>query len=159
MEIDERTLREKILEDRERRFRERLKLLRLEVRGLRETFNSIDLYQAEDEDTFAMLLRLGDIIEKLYKTAEGDAEEVLDPFSAFHEAMRDEYRRHLHVKGDSWRRLSIPFLDRLLQEAMKEHLEERSDLKPHLVDVANLCAMLWTRLEETDQKAAEEGSP
>lgn len=85
-----------------------------------------------------------------------------EEFILFFKAMTDEMKRHEGEKGDSWKKglpywrySSMPpvyvqrhqdsFLRDLLDKAVEEY---RTKPKLHqLVDIANICGMLWSRGE------------
>jgi len=66
-----------------------------------------------------------------------------DSFIPFFEAMEAEYERHHPEKGDSWKTCDRAYLEnevvRLSQVFVRTH--DPSEL----IDIANMCAMAWTR--------------
>ena len=52
-------------------------------------------------------------------------------------------------KGDSWKNLSIDFLDEKIDEEFYEWFE--SGDKAELIDIANVAMMLWHRLTDGDE--------
>lgn len=71
-------------------------------------------------------------------------------FSQFFEAMSNEMLRHKEEKGDSWKepgfmgqRVTTGWLEYLLRRCV-ENYEERTE-PDELVDIANICAMLWLK--------------
>ena len=73
-------------------------------------------------------------------------------FMPFIEAMREEYLRHYPEKGDSWKTCDIQYLWKVLDRATQRQ-DYRVNSIDHLIDIANICAMLWLR---TSEKTGEE---
>ena len=91
----------------------------------------------------------------------------MNDFNAFYNAMKAEYMRHHPEKGDSWKndfyysyfhryssmppaRISHPqddYLIELLDEIYKKW-KESGDVS-ELIDMANVQAMIWTRVQKT----------
>ena len=58
-------------------------------------------------------------------------------------AMESTLKRHEKAKGDSWKTCDIKFLENKLEE---EYLEWAGNKDKHeLVDIANICMMLFNR--------------
>jgi len=74
---------------------------------------------------------------------------------AFAEAMEKTMRKHDLKKGDSYKTCAFSFLGCKLQEEYDETEHEMynlmfsssNNLKPELVDLSNICMMLWNRRE------------
>ena len=69
-------------------------------------------------------------------------------FIGFYNSMCDELTRHYPNKGDSWKTMSISDLEVIadghMMDFQKPHtIKEKREL---LIDISNLCAMLWMRL-------------
>ena len=88
-------------------------------------------------------------------------------FTPFIEAMKDEYLRHYPKKGDSWKNDKFwvstgrsafdddhmghwETTDSLLKDKIRDvgYKYFQSENPDELVDLANLCAMLWLRTSE-----------
>ena len=66
----------------------------------------------------------------------------------FLEEMKHVLESHREKKGDSWKEVSIPFLENKLNKEVKEYFYERLPKAKHeLIDIANICFMLWTRFD------------
>ena len=94
-------------------------------------------------------------------------------FTLFFEAMKAEYLRHYPEKGDSWKepRIWIPEEDvsnrelshmghwETTESLLKQKIRDvgykffQSEEPDELVDLANLCAMLWLRTSEKTEAA------
>ena len=58
-------------------------------------------------------------------------------------SMQATMRKHQKKKGDSWKDCDIVYLENKLVEEIEEY---QKDYEPHeLVDIANMCMMLWNR--------------
>ena len=92
---------------------------------------------------------------------------VYGEFTPFLEAMKAEYLRHYPEKGDSWKedrnyrdpRSSDTYpvyfnQDQYLRDLLFTCLKKYSRKKDpsELVDIANLCGMLWLRSSEKTQE-------
>ena len=64
----------------------------------------------------------------------------------FAQAMETTLRRH-RVKGNSWQRCDIQYLEDRLQDEVKEFSVSHDP--EELVDIANFCMMLWNRQQVT----------
>lgn len=58
-------------------------------------------------------------------------------------AMETTLKRHEKAKGDSWKTCDITFLENKLIEECNEWAETKD--KHELVDIANICMMLFNR--------------
>ena len=74
-------------------------------------------------------------------------------FVAFFEEMISEYDRHLLAKGDSWKTIAATELQIILNEHIYNYLKPMTLAEEieELVDIANLCGMLWHRLKELQE--------
>jgi len=80
--------------------------------------------------------------------------EYLDhPLFKFYKAMVDEYERHVPVKGDSWRHCNIFYLTDQLNKIGKKYFANTAN-DNELVDMANMEAMIWLRLNDTYDEIA-----
>ena len=72
----------------------------------------------------------------------------------FVNAMRERYMEKVSVYKSSWRTLPIHQLQDRLREQVEEwnealHTDNYKEAKKKLVDIGNLCWMIWNRMEET----------
>ena len=61
----------------------------------------------------------------------------------FAQAMENTMKKHDKKKGDSWKTCDILFLEDKLIKEVEEYLDSRD--KKELVDIANMCMMLYNR--------------
>jgi len=78
-----------------------------------------------------------------------------DRLLGFYREMVEEYARHYPEKKDSWKNMSVKDLGFLLNQAYFDFWNNESLDKDQLVDIANLCAMLYYRIEA--KEAAQDG--
>jgi len=71
----------------------------------------------------------------------------------FQAAMQKEYARHYPEKRETWKTMPIGELETLLWWAWDQFSFDENT-ESQLVDIANLCAMLWTR--KTSGKRTQE---
>jgi len=73
--------------------------------------------------------------------------DLASDFTAFKLATLEEMKRHYPQNGDSWKTCDIEWLSYLTRQSMREFIDDVDMENPsHLLDVANFCAMLWTRI-------------
>ena len=71
-------------------------------------------------------------------------------FTAFKLATLEEMKRHYPENGDSWKTCDIGHLERCLLKSMSCMTHEYIQYNPsHLLDIANFCAMVWTRINDS----------
>ena len=85
------------------------------------------------------------------------SEKMLKTFS---EAMHDVLQKHFEVKGSSWVSCPPQVLRDKLQEEIneyKEHVVMNFSAQSELIDIANVCAMIYFRyvIEYGEKKATE----
>ncbi len=80
---------------------------------------------------------------------------MIDEFRQFFEVMEAEYVRHYPEKGDSWKTCELGYLKSTLREVGWKYFRDHNATN-ELVDMANLCAMIWVRL--SCQKVSEDDS-
>ena len=64
----------------------------------------------------------------------------------FAEELDKEYTKHLPVKGDTWKTMNQEKLECILVGAWQDLWFDEPNLANQLVDVAGLCAMLFSRI-------------
>jgi len=78
----------------------------------------------------------------------GSSEHIGD----FIEEMKKEYMRHIPKKGDSWKTCDLKWLTDLFQRTSLAVMDDADDGKfsnpGELIDVANICAMIWLRTSQ-----------
>ena len=74
--------------------------------------------------------------------------EIID----FAEKMETVMREHDEKKGDSWKKCDVKQLDNKLCEEFREWDETNKCSNEELVDIANMCMMLWNRLENIKRR-------
>ena len=76
-----------------------------------------------------------------------------EEITAFAEEMEKIMRENDKEKGDSWKHMDIVLLEVKLDEEINEWKRVRHKImnidekKKELVDIANICMMLWNRLQ------------
>jgi len=80
------------------------------------------------------------------------------PYDTFMRQMKSKIGSKVAKYGDSWRSCKIQFLRERLSEEFCEWLDvvERGNMvkeSNELIDIANLCIMIWARLREKRSKA------
>ena len=74
-------------------------------------------------------------------------------FKEFDNAMDAEYMRHFPEKGDSWKTCNIRYLwDKLRSTTSYMPVSDPG----HLLDVALMCRMIWTRYHSSEQSTKVE---
>lgn len=85
------------------------------------------------------------------------SEKMLKTFS---DAMHDVMQKHYETKGSSWVNCNPLFLRDKLQEEIneyKEHVIMNFSAQAELIDIANVCAMIYFRyiIEYGEKKSTE----
>ena len=82
---------------------------------------------------------------------------VVKDLNPFIQQMFKEYDRHYPMKGDSWRKLTDGSVDALLKQAYLKYVLTGYD--DELIDIANLCAFLWMKRNQSSAPTTKkEGS-
>ena len=66
----------------------------------------------------------------------------------FTDEMERVMSKHDKKKGDSWKSCDVRHLDNKLCEEFREWDETNKCSNEELVDIANMCMMLWNRLKQ-----------
>ena len=72
---------------------------------------------------------------------------MMRDFDKFFDAMKAEYERHVPLKGDTWRTCDVGYLWNKLQMISYVKVNDTD----HLLDIANMCAMIWSRYQSSEQ--------
>jgi len=107
------------------------------------------------EEGLKLIIDLKRENDKLNHEARHKVEFIRPEIMAFAEAMESTMRKHDGIKGDTWKTCDISFLCVKLQEEYTETWTEMDNflfrssncLKEELVDLGNVCMMLWNRKE------------
>lgn len=70
-------------------------------------------------------------------------------FPYFYKAMMTEMERHYPEKGDSYHECDVEYMEMILSDAVEAYWRLGNDYPrktSQVVDIANLCAMLYQRL-------------
>lgn len=70
----------------------------------------------------------------------------------FYDEMITEYIKHYPEKTDTWKKCDIEFLLKLFQSLSLDFMDDTDNLPlenpDELIDIANICAFIWLRINK-----------